>query len=207
MVSRFRLALSLVLLLGAGWLAAPTGRADMAYLAEGWRTTSAVAVPFKRLLAAGITTDAPTRRRLEDRFVTMLRAHDVGCLTSYSIVPTLPAPEDRQKVVDRLMAQQVDGVVTVSLVPLEETTEEEWVAAWRQALDQPVQLREYVDAALRRPAEKTKRFGAEITLWNLATGERVWAARTTGDKIKKLRDAAPNIVDDVINDLIHARLL
>ncbi|HZM70913.1 MAG TPA: hypothetical protein VFB95_11185 [Candidatus Cryosericum sp.] len=206
MTSRPRL-LGLVLMLCAGWLAAPMGRADMVYLADGWRTPAAVTTPFKRLLAAGITTDAPTRRRLEDRFVSMLRAHDVGCLTSYSIVPTLPAPEDRQKVVDMLMAQQVDGVITVSLVPLKETTEEEWAAAWRQALEQPGRLRDYVDAALRRPPEKTKRFGAEITLWNLATGERVWAARTAAGKINKIRDAAPNLVDDVMNDLIHARLL
>lgn len=206
MTSRPRLARSLVLLLCAAWLSAPAGRADSPYLADGWRT-AAVVSPFKRLLAAGITTDAPYRRHLEDRFVSMLRAHDVACLTSYSIVPTLPTPEERQKVVDMLLAQQVDGVITVSLVPLKETKEEEWAASWRQALDKPERLRDYVDAALRRPPEKTKRFGAEITLWDLATGYRIWAARTTAGKIDKLRNAAPYLVDDVMNELIHARLL
>lgn len=134
------------------WLPARgSGAAEIALLDE-WRAPEIGGTQFKRLLAAGITTDAPTRRKFEDRFVSLLRGREV-------------------------------------------------------ALGTPGRVRAYVEASVGRPPVKASRYGVEVTLWSVATGERVWAVRTGENKIGNLRKEAGSLVEDVINDLIHARLL
>jgi hypothetical protein len=176
-------------------------------LVEAWRAPGAGGKPFKRILAAGLTADAPARRKFEDHFVTILRAREVACLTSYSIVPDLSNPGEPGKVTETLLGQQVDGAITVRLVPLEDATEEQWAAAWQMRLKLPVRARDYVEESLRNRPGDVSRFGVEVTLWEVATGERVWAGRIGENKIGKLRKAAASLVEDVTNELIHAGLL
>jgi hypothetical protein len=156
----------------------------------------------------GIATDRELRHRFEDKLVTHLRGHYASARTSYPLVEDLTQPADRDRLLVTLEAEGVDGVITVRPVPLADA---DAVAAWPQAwsawMDAHATLRELVDTSLPGPAKAPKYLGAEITLWEIATGRRLWAARTGAYKPKELRAAAGDLMQQTIARLREVELV
>jgi hypothetical protein len=159
-----------------------------------------------KILALGISDDRETRHRFEDKLVTHLRGRGLGAVTSYSIADDLTRPGDRDEILAALAREGVDGVLTVRAVPLDRDTEAAWPEAWAAWIDSPATVRELVERTLPLPAKPVRRYGAEITLWELGTGNRPWAARTTVCDRKELRKAASDLVQDTIAQLRELRI-
>lgn len=162
---------------------------------------------FRKILVVGITRNAPARRRFEDLFVSILRGRESQARTSYALAPDLDNVPDPEKIVETLFAEQVDGVITVRLVSLDGRDEEKWGAAWRAELEQPVKIRPYVAESLKQLAPDADLHGVEFALWDVQTGERLWAGRSGPVKVKKLRKSATELVQDVMTELRFEKLL
>ncbi|HZN02243.1 MAG TPA: hypothetical protein VFD06_01520 [Candidatus Polarisedimenticolia bacterium] len=182
-------------------------RADAPALMDTWRGPGSARPEFKKVLVVGITRNAPARRRFEDLFVSILRGRESQAITSYSLAPDLDNIPDPEKVVETLFAGQVDGVITVRLVSLDGRDEAQWGEAWRKELDEPVRIRPYVTDSLRRLAPDADLHGAEFALWDVQTGERLWAGRSGPVKVKKLKKSATDLVQDVMTELRFRALL
>jgi hypothetical protein len=204
---RARPAYPIILLAALFAPIAGAARADDPAIVETWKTPVAERPVFTKLLIVGITRDAPARRAFEDRFVSLLRGRSVEGSTSYPLVPDLDRPGETKPILDKLFAQHVDGVVTVNLVPLDGGAGPVWAKSWRPDLEKPTLVRAYVEESLKRPRQEVAWFGAEVTLWELATGNRVWAARTYASKLKALRKNASSLVQDVMTELVAENLL
>ena len=182
--------------------------ADTPSLHDAWKGPGGAGHgEFRKLLVVGITRNAPARRRFEDLFVSVLRGRDAQAKTSYSMAPDLDNVPDPNKVVETLFAEQVDGVITVRLVSLDGRNEEQWGKAWRAELEQPVKIRPYVTESLKQLAPDADTHGVEFALWDVQTGERLWAGRSGPVKIKKLRKSATDLVQDVMTELRFEKLL
>jgi hypothetical protein len=129
-------------------------------------------------------------------------------ITSYSIVPDLTNVPDPQKVVETLLADQVDGVFTVRLVPFaDKKAQEAWPAAWRADLESGFKVRAYVEESLRRvPPAKVKKHGAEVSVWEVANGRRLWAGRFSPLPIGDLQDNASVMTQDVMTELVFEKV-
>lgn len=176
-------------------------------LADRWKNPDADRVGFAKVVVVGITHDAASRRQFEDRFVSLLRGRSMQGITSYTLVPDLAHVDDPQKVVETILADGVDGVFTVRFAPIDgKEAEAAWPAAWRADIDTPARVREYVDATMRRPFVEAKRYGAEITVWEVATGRRLWAGRFNPLKRSELQKNASGMTQDVMNQLIYEKV-
>lgn len=188
---------------------APAAFADEPGLADRWMDPAAARIGLHKVLIVGIAKDPAARRRFEDRFVSALRAHNTEGVTSYSIVPDLQAPRDREEVLRILFAQRVDGVITVRLKPVDAKSEEAWAAGWSAAQAEPQRARAYVEASLKETNPEADDFGAEVTLWSLGsadTGRRIWAGRFPRQSIKYLRKHVNEMVQLVINEMQYKDL-
>lgn len=176
-------------------------------LHDAWKSPTAEHGEFKKVLVVGITRNAPARRRFEDLFVSVLRGRESQGITSYSIVPDLDNIPDPNKVVETLFADQVDAVITVRLVSLDGRDEAAWGTAWRAEVEQPARIRPYVTESLRQLAPDADQHGVEFGLWNVQTGERLWAGRSGPVKVKKLRKSATDLVQDVMTEMRFRQLI
>ena len=170
------------------------------WVMETWQRQGA-SVDFKKVVVVGISTDGPTRRRFEDKFVTNLRGQRMECITGWSIVEDLGDAPETDVVVKALLEEGVDTVITVRLTPPGEDP-----TAWKDQLENDVGVRDYITSALGESPDLTKPVEAWVSLWNRGTGQQVWAARTGPHKISKLRKNASEIVREVINDLKHDQI-
>lgn len=176
-------------------------------LADRWKNPDADRAGFVKVVVVGITHDAAARRQFEDRFVSLLRGRSMQGITSYTLVPDLANVPDPQKVVETILADQVDGVFTVRFAPLDDKeATEAWPAAWRADIDTPARVRDYVEAWMRRPAVDAKRYGAEVTVWEVATGRRLWAGRFHPLKRSELQKNASSMTQDVMNQLVFEKV-
>ena len=196
-------------LLLAGVLAAlqePAGAA-VPSLAATWKDPATEHPPYNKILVVGITRNAPARRRFEDLFVSVLRGRSLEGRTSYTLAPDLDNVKDPQAIVDTLFAEHVDGVITVRLVSMDDRKEEDWDAAWRKDVENPVPIRTYVADSLAHLAPEAHWHGAELALWDVQTGRRLWAARSAPLKVKSLRKHATVLVQDTMDQLRFENLL
>ncbi len=196
-------ALAVLALCTAG---APTALAQAPGLADRWKDAQAIRPALRKVLVVGITPDAHARRAFEDRFVSLLRGRDVEAITSYSIVPDLGAAQDPATVRDALLAQRVEGLITVRLTPLGDPKEEAWAAGWREAMTGPERAREYVETGLRAFDAKSSKFGVEVAFWSMDDGRRIWAGRFKGQSIKFLRGHASEMAQSVIDEMVFQGL-
>jgi|KBSSwiStaDraftv2_1062776.scaffolds.fasta_scaffold578598_2 hypothetical protein len=197
------LGLALAALTGAALAAilAPAAHAGDPVLADRWSAGSG-REPFHKVLVVAITRNAPARRHYEDLFVSQIRGREEQGITSYPIVPDLEHPGDREKVLETLFAGGVDGVITARAVSLDDRKESEWAEAWRKEVTSSVAIRPYVSEALQNLHPDAKLLGIEFALWDVQTGQRLWAGRSVPVKIKKLRKYANLLVQDVMTQLI-----
>jgi hypothetical protein len=188
-------------------LAAAAGASDIG-MAEHWKMPDANRIGFNKVVVIGITTDAAARQRFEDRFVSLLRGRSMQGITSYSIVPDLTNVPDPHKVVEALLADQVDGVFTVRLVPFaDKKAWEAWPAAWRAGVESAPTVRAYVEESLARvPPAKVKKHGAEVSVWEVANGRRLWAGRFSPMSIGDLQDNASGMTQDVMTELVFEKV-
>lgn len=176
-------------------------------LADRWKNQDADRVGFAKVVVVGITHDAAARRQFEDRFVSLLRGRSMQGITSYTLVPDLANVPDPQKVVETILADGVDGVFTVRFAPIDDkAAEEAWPEAWRAEIGAPGRVRDYVDASIRRPFVDAKRYGAEIIVWEVASGRRLWAGRFQPLKRKELQKNASAMTQDVMNQLVYEKV-
>lgn len=174
---------------------------------EHWRRPGVTRPGFTKIVVVGITHDAAARRRYEDLFVSLLRGRSFQGITSYSIVPDLANVPDPDKVVEQVLADQVDGVFTVRLVPLaDKDAQKAWPAAWHADLESPQRVRDYVQTSISHPPSDAKMFGAEVSVWEVSTGNRLWAARGTPMKRKSLHKDASWLTQGVMDQLVFEQL-
>ena len=200
-IRRLPVVLSLLLVLAAAAEASDLG------LADHWKNPAIDRIGFHKIVVVGITHDAESRRRFEDRFVTLLRAREMQAITSYTLVPDLANVPDPEKVLKTILADQVDGVFTVRFAPLgDDDAEKAWPAAWRADVESPVPVREYVAETMKRPFAEVKIYGAEIAVWEVTGGRRLWAGRLHPMKRKELQKNAGALAQDVMNQLIFEKV-
>jgi len=162
---------------------------------------------FAKLLVLGISDDRETRHRFEDKLVTHLRSRGVEAITSYSIVDDLTKPADREQVLAVLAREKVEGALTARAVGMRESGEDAWAEGWSAWMDSPATIRDLVQQSIPVPKEKAKRYGVEITLWELRNGTRPWSARTSLYERKKLREAASGLMQDTIARLRELKFI
>jgi hypothetical protein len=176
-------------------------------IAASWKDPATEHPPYTKILVVGITRNAPARRQFEDLFVSVLRGRSLEGRTSYTLAPDLDNVKDPQAIVDTLFAEHVDGVITVRLVSMDHRKEEDWDAAWRKDVESGVVIRPYVQESLKQLAPDSHWHGAELALWDVQTGRRLWAARSAPLKVKALRKHATILVQQAMDDLRYQELL
>ncbi len=158
---------------------------------------------YKKLLVIGITDDHEARRRFEDKCVSHVRGRGIDGATSYSIVEDLAVPgQDREGVILKLIDLEVDAVMTIRPVPLAGRTEQEGIESWRRSWEEQATVRQLIEASLPFSEVKAKKYGVEIALWDTVTRQRVWASRTGAHSLRKLRQNAGEILQQVIGELV-----
>ena len=170
-------------------------------IADRWKSPDYQQTTFGKFMVVGITDDAETRRRFEDKFVSHLRGRKLEAVTSYSIVPDLTSIADRTEIVAAIEEQSIQAVISVRLVSMASTTPEAWAGSWRETTTGSQRLRELIDESLPLPAKPVGPFGVEIALWDTKTGARVWAGRTESYKLKQLQRGAGEIVQRIMDRL------
>lgn len=180
------------------------GATDELKVAEDWKSPGVSTRQFGNILVVAITDQQEARHRFEDKFVSHLRSQGVQGMTSHSLVADLQVIEDRDKVIDTLLQDEVDGVISIRLIPLDGRDEEEWSAAWRTQAGSEETLRELIRSTLPVKETNARRYGVEVALWSIEARSRVWAGRTEGYKLKHLKKRAGNFVENVMYTLKDA---
>ena len=171
-------------------------------LDEQWRNPDYERRKFQNMIVVGITQDQQARRNFENKFVSFLRGKSVGGVTSYSLAPNLQNPPSREAILEQVVAQGIDGAISVRLVPLVgKTAEDDWANAWNAQIESGETLRELVQATLPPQAVKAKTYGVEVALWDAKSGTRVWSGRTPPYKKKQLSKNTGEFVTMVMHAL------
>jgi len=176
-------------------------------LVERWEAPDHESGKSRRLLVIAIADDQEARRNFENKFVSHLRGIGVDGVTSHSLVADLTSVENIEALRRILEDREIDGAISVRAVPLKGLGEEAWGDAWRQAVEGDGNLRALVDETLPLKEQKSKRYGVEVALWQTASRERVWAARTNSYTRKEMREGAGEFVQFVMQALRLAGLL
>ncbi len=174
---------------------------------ESWISPSLDRGAFRKLVVIGITDDDEIRRHFEDRFVSHLRGHGYEGVRSYELVPDLQNVEDRERVLNAVMEQRIDGAISIRVVPLDDLTEEQWAQAWTESMSHDSNLRMLIEQTLPVQPSKARRFGVEIAVWDTQNRYRVWAGRTAAWKRKKLREGAGDFIQFTLAEMKDAGLL
>jgi hypothetical protein len=176
-------------------------------LVQTWVDTEHARVDYRNFLVIAITDDQSARHHFEDKFVSFLRGRKVDGMTSHSLVAELSKVEDRTQILDTLAEERVDSAITVRLVPLKGSSEEEWGSLWEESLRQDATVRMLIEDTLPVSPVRSRKYGVEVALWDTTTGGRVWAARSDVYKRKELESEAGNFVNMVMDELEESRLL
>jgi hypothetical protein len=201
-----RRAIPLLILLAASLVL--LGSASKARIADQRLTKGFEPREFKKLIVVGISEDLRARKTFENQFVSHLKGRGIGAVTSYSLVPDLMTHEDDEAVVDEIRALEIDGAITVRLVPLvKPLTQETWVARWVDASEKDGDLRDLIDFSLPVADTQAGSFGVEVALWETETWDRVWAGRIDPASRKVLRKNSGTFVQSVMDVLTNRKLL
>jgi hypothetical protein len=169
--------------------------------------TQEARVDYRKILVIAITDDQSARRNFENKFVTYLRVHKIDGMTSHSFVADLSKVKNRTEILNTIVEQRVDGALTVRLVPLKDSSEEEWGEHWEERLGEDTTIRLLIDETLPVSPVRSRRFGVEVALWDTTTGGRVWAGRSDVYKRKELGSEAGNFVTMVMQAMQKTNLL
>jgi hypothetical protein len=188
-----------VVLLGAN--------AEPRRLVERWIDKELEKRTFERLLVIAITDDYEARRNFENKFVSHLRGWKIDGVTSHSLVKDLTSTDDEKVVLDAIEGQEIDGAITVRVVPLKGISEEQWAAQWKAATESDGSVRALVDESLPLEGRKAKHYGIEVAVWETANGDRIWAGRTNPYTVKQMRKGSGEFVQFVMQALKSVELL
>jgi len=164
---------------------------------------------FTKFIIVGISDVKEARNQFENNFVSQLRGRDIGATASYTIVPSLVGIDDaeRDKILRTIEQQHIDGAITVRAVPLQDVTEEQWIADWKEQIEGTGTLRELIEETLPLPGERAGKYGVELTVWDVEKRTRVWAGRTNVLNRGELRKGIPEFVRGVMNVLVYVNLV
>jgi hypothetical protein len=122
-------------------------------------------------------------------------------------VQNLTSVEDEKAVLDAIEDQEIDGAITVRVVPLKGIGEEQWAAQWKAAVESDGTVRELIDESLPLEGQKSKQYGVEAAVWETGEGLRIWAGRTNPYTVKQMRKGSGDFVQFVMRALKGANLL
>ena len=177
-------------------------------LVDEWTNPDVDRERFTKVMVVGITDDRQARHHFEDKFVSHLRSRNIQAVTSHTLVPDLADIEAEDDIHREIASQKIDAVITVRLVALDKTNESAWPDAWRKELDSDTTAREMIEASLPVAERKSPKYGVEVTLWEMATGARVWSGRSGVFPRKMLKKGkASPFIEGVMNALYDTRLL
>lgn len=164
---------------------------------------------FRKFIIIGISDVKEARNQFENNFVSQLRGRNIGATASYTIVPSLVGIDDaeRDKILRTVEEQHIDGAITVRAVPLVDMTEEQWIAEWKKQIEGTGTLRELIEETLPLSGEKARKYGVELTVWDVENRTRVWAGRTGVLDRGELRKGIPEFVRGVTNVLVYVDLV
>lgn len=197
------------LLVGSMLAASTALGAEGHHIADQWKNPALQPPRFTKFVILGIGDLKDPRHHFEDKFVLHLKARNIQGVTSYSFVPDLTAVDDKQRemILDHIKTEKIDGVISVRLVPLDKTSEPEWPARWRRWAEDGGGLRQLLEASLPVKAEKAKKYGIEVTLWETSSAKRVWSARTDIYNRSELKHGGSDLVLMVMAELIALDLV
>lgn len=190
--------LSCLLLLGAS--GAPPA------IVEHFSPAQTTEATFHKVTVVGIIADRTLRHRFEDKLVSHLRGRGLMAVASYSLVEDLAAPGDPQAILDLVLAQGIDGAVTVRAFPLTPPDEPAWAASWQKEWAHDRMLRDFVADSLPLSASKADRYGLDFAVWYGEPASVVWAGRTEVYPASKLRKSGGDVVQSVIDAFEIAEL-
>jgi hypothetical protein len=176
-------------------------------LVDRWKDPDFQRRKFNNLLVVAITEDKETRRNFENKFVSQLRGRGVMGVTSHSIVPDLQKIPDKAEVLQKIDELEIDGAISIRVVPLKDLGEKAWATGWRAGLDEESDLRRLIDESLPVADAKGSKFGVEVALWISGDDGRIWAARTSVYTKKELRKGGGEFVQLVMNALEYEELM
>jgi len=162
---------------------------------------------FRKLMVIGITDDQQVRHHFEDKFVSHLRGKGIDGVTSHSLVADLQKIENRDQILDRIMEQEIDGAISVRVVPLKKGEDDAWHRAWAEGTERDDNLRMLIEETLPVEPTKAPRFGLEIAVWETKNRHRVWSGRSDGHKLKQLQEGAGNFIGYTVDALKDAGVL
>jgi hypothetical protein len=114
---------------------------------------------------------------------------------------------ERAKIVQAITDENIDGVISVRAVRLGDVTEEQWIETWRAQVKGDATFRDLIAETLPLSDDKAKRYGVELTVWDVENRKRIWAGRTNVLKRKELKKGVPQFVRGVMGVLISADLV
>ena len=176
-------------------------------LVDRWENPDFEKRSFLKLLVIGITDDRQARHGFEDLFVSHLRGKGIEGLTSYSLVRELGTADDEKALIAILDDREVDAAITVRVVPLKDLDEAEWAEQWNAAVNSDQTVRDLVEETLPLDQGKSKKYGLEVSLWDVENRQRVWAARTTPYTVKQMRKGTGSFVQMVMHGMEYNELL
>ena len=166
----------------------------------------------RKLLIIAITEDGEARAIFEDRFVSHLRGKRIEGVTSRTMAPDLAAIDDseRERILNAIEEQQIDGAISVRAVPLKGQSEAEWAEAWKKKVRGDETLRQLIEESLPLSTQKGGKYGVEVALWDAKSGNRIWGGRTNPYTREQMKNGAADFVQFVmyaleIEDLIKGR--
>jgi hypothetical protein len=142
---------------------------------------------LEKIIVVGISNDRDLRHRFEDKLVSYLRGRGGKAITSYPLVPDFKDIGDRQRILQVLDQEGVDGVMTVRAVAVDDMGEENWAAAWKSNLAKDSSVRDLIEQSLPLTEKTAKHYGVEFALWDRRTPGALWAARSGVHTRKQLR--------------------
>jgi hypothetical protein len=175
-------------------------------IVERWTPEDPTARKFEKVAVVGIVADPRIRHRFEDKLVSHLRGRGLMAVASYTVVEDLAAPGNPQQILDRVLEQGIDGVISVRAFPLAKRDEEGWAGSWREPWTAAVTLREFVADSLPLSAQKADRYGLDFAVWHGSPFRSVWAGRTEVYPVSHLRKRGGEVVQSVIDTFEDARL-
>ncbi len=185
----------------AAWCGLAAAESPVYQFADHRMNSEARPRRLQKIIVIAITDDREVRNRFEEKFVTHLKGKGFDALISHELVPDLTQPGDRQKILEALTRENVDGAITVRAVPLDGMDEKAWGAAWTAWVDAPSTVRELIQRTVPVPKKKAGRYGIEIALWDAEASRPLWAARTRGVSKGDLREGVGDLLRLTIEDL------
>ncbi len=164
---------------------------------------------FTKFLVVGLSDVKEARHQFENNFVSQLRGRSIGAMASYTIARDLVNIDEteRAKIIQVLEDEDIDGVISVRAVRLTDMTEEQWIENWKVEVEGDGTFRDLINDTLPLPQESAKRYGVEITIWDVDKRKRVWAGRTNVLRRQELRKGVPDFVRGIMGVLVNADLV